>query len=250
MVGRNASQVTRNRIDRPGTAEEAWDEWAGLKHLPAADPLDWPSVVIVAAHPDDEVLGAGGTIAILAAAGTRLRLIAVTDGEASHPAADPEVIARVRTEESAAARDVLGARDADVVRLRLPDTGLAAREGELADRLGELLAGFAVCLAPWEADVHADHEAAGRAARRAVRRVGLEMLSYPIWMWHWARPGDRRVPWPQACQVTFSADVAAKKKAAIGAFASQLTGREGAAGPVLPPGIVAHFTRPLEVLLR
>ncbi len=88
------------------------------------------------------------------------------------------------------------------------------------------------------------------AARRAVRRVGLEMLSYPIWMWHWAKPGDRRVPWPQACQVTLSADVAAKKKAAIGAFASQLTGREGAAGPVLPPGIVARFTRPLEVLLR
>jgi LmbE family N-acetylglucosaminyl deacetylase len=250
VVGRNASQVTRNRIDRPGTAEEAWDEWAGLKHLPAADPLDWPSVVIGAAHPDDEVLGAGGTMAILAAAGTRLRLIAVTDGEASHPAADPEVIARVRTEESAAARDGLGARNADVVRLRLPDTGLATREGELADRLGELFAGFAVCLAPWEADAHTDHEAAGRAARRAVRRVGLEMLSYPIWMWHWAKPGDRRVPWPQACQVTLAADVAAKKKAAIGAFASQLTGREGAAGPVLPPGIVAHFTRPLEVLLR
>ena len=97
---------------------------------------------------------------------------------------------------------------------------------------------------------HADHEAAGRAARRAVRRVGLEMLSYPIWMWHWAKPGDRRVPWPQACQVALTADVAAKKKAATGAFASQLTGREGAAGPVLPPGIVAHFTRPLEVLLR
>ena len=97
---------------------------------------------------------------MLAAAGTRLRLIAVTDGEASHPAADPEVIARVRTEESAAARDVLGARDADVVRLRLPDTGLAAREDELADRLGAC-AGFVVCLAPWEADAHADHEAAG-----------------------------------------------------------------------------------------
>ena len=88
------------------------------------------------------------------------------------------------------------------------------------------------------------------AAARRARRVGLEMLSYPIWMWHWAKPGDRRVPWPQAYQVTLSADVAAKKKAAIGAFASQLTGREGAAGPVLPPGIVARFTRPLEVLLR
>jgi LmbE family N-acetylglucosaminyl deacetylase len=202
--------------------------------------------MIVAAHPDDEVPGAGGVMAMLAAAGTRLRPIAVTDGEALHPAADPEVIGRVRTEESAAAREVLGARDADVVRLRFPATGLAAREDELADRLGEFCAGFVVCLVPWEADAHADHEPAGRAARR----VGLEMLSCPIWMWHWARPGDCGVPWPQACQVALAADVAAKKKAAIGAFASQLTGREGAAGPVLPPGIVAHFTRPLEVLLR
>lgn len=90
-----------------------------------------------------------------------------------------------------------------MVRLRLPDTGLAARKDELADRPGELRAGFVVCLA------------------RA-----------------------------QACRVALTADVAAKKKAAIGAFASQLTGREGAAGPVLPPGIVARFTRPLEVLLR
>jgi LmbE family N-acetylglucosaminyl deacetylase len=159
--------------------------------------------MIVAAHLDDEVLGVGGVMAMLAAAGTRLRLIAVTDGETSHPVADPEVIGRVRTEESAAAREVLGARDADVVRLRLPATGLAARKDELADRLGKLCAGFVVCLAR-----------------------------------------------PQACQVALTADVAAEKKAAIGAFASQLTGREGAAGPVLPPGIVAHFTRPLEVLLR
>ena len=142
MVGRDASQVTRNRIDRPGTAEEAWDEWAGLKHLPAADPLDWPSVMIVAAHPDDEVLGAGGVMAMLAAAGTRLRLIAVTDGEASHPAADPEVIGRMRTEESAAAREVLGARDANVVRLRLPtDRPGRPTDEALADRLGDRAAG-------------------------------------------------------------------------------------------------------------
>jgi hypothetical protein len=46
-----------------------------------------------------------------------------------------------------------------------------------------------------------------------------------------------------------STEVAARKAAAIGAFASQLTDREGAE-PVLPPGIVAHFTRDQEVLLR
>ena len=138
---------------------------------------------MVAAHPDDEVLGAGGTMAILAAAGVRLRLVAVTDGEGSHPGSDPVVIGSLRAAESAVAPDLLGVRDADVIRLRLPDTAVAAHEAELAGLLRGLCAGFAVCLAPWDGDAHADHEATGRAARRAARTV----LSYPIWMWHWAR---------------------------------------------------------------
>lgn len=242
-------QVALNRIDLPGTAEDSWDGWVELRRLPAAGPPAWPSTVIVAAHPDDEVLGAGGTMAVLAAGGTRLRLLAITDGEASHPGADPRATARTRTAESAEALRLLGLRDIEVIRLRLPDAGLAAREDELSERLGELCAGFGVCLAPWEADAHADHEAAGRAARRAARRNGQRMLSYPIWMWHWAKPGDRRVPWQQACQIPLSPDIAERKRSAISAFTSQLTDRESA-GPVLPPGIVAHFTRDQEVLFR
>jgi GlcNAc-PI de-N-acetylase len=79
------TRLAANRIDRPGSSHEAWASWSDLRELLPADPSAWPSVVVVAAHPDDEVLGVGGTIAILAAAGARLRLIAVTDGEGSHP---------------------------------------------------------------------------------------------------------------------------------------------------------------------
>ena len=157
---------------------------------------------MVAAHPDDEVLGAGGTMAILAAAGVRLRLVAVTDGEGSHPGSDPVVIGSLRAAESAVAPDLLGVRDADVIRLRLPDTAVAAHEAELAGLLRGLCAGFAVCLAPWDGDAHADHEATGRAARRAARTVP----SYPIWMWHWARPADPRVPWSRACRMSTEAE--------------------------------------------
>jgi LmbE family N-acetylglucosaminyl deacetylase len=239
------SGLRPNRIDRPGTAEQAWESWPELRQLPVADPLAWPSVAIIAAHPDDEVLGVGGTMAMLGAAGTRVRLIAVTDGEASHPGADPAVLGRVRTEETAAALSALGAGGTEVIRLRFPDTGLAAREDELAVALREQCAGFEVCLAPWEGDAHADHEAAGRAARHA----GLPVLSYPIWMWHWAVPADVRVPWHRAQQVPLPAAITARKRSAIGAFRSQLTDRGGGAGPVLPGGIVAHFTRPQEVLL-
>jgi LmbE family N-acetylglucosaminyl deacetylase len=249
-----------NLIDQPGTGEYAWDSWPGLRQLPAVDPAAWPAVVVVAAHPDDEVLGVGGTIAILAAAGARVRVVAVTDGEGSHPRADPALVARTRAAERAAALGLLcasgtgasgtGASGIEVVRLGFPDTGLAGREEELAAALGEQCTGFGVCLAPWEADAHADHEAAGRAAWRAGRLAGARVLAYPIWMWHWATPGDRRVPWHRACQVRLPAEVAARKRAAIDAFASQLADRGPELGPVLPAGIVAHFTRSEEVLLR
>jgi LmbE family N-acetylglucosaminyl deacetylase len=239
-----------NRIDRPGTDEEAWRSWPELRRLPATDPAPWPSVAVVAAHPDDEVLGAGGTMAILAGAGARLRLIAVTNGEGSHPDRDPAVIGSVRAAERAAALDLLGIRDAELIQLGLPDTEVAAHEDALADLLRELCAEFAVCLAPWAWDAHGDHEAAGRAARRAAAADGRTVLSYPIWMWHWARPADPRVPWSRACRVPLPAEVAARKRAAIGAFASQLTDRGPGLGPVLPPGIVAHFTSGQEVLLR
>jgi len=239
-----------NRIDAPGTRQEAWASWSDLRRLPSADPSGWASVTVVAAHPDDEVLGVGGTMAILAAAGARLRLIAITDGDASHPDSRPVAIARTRTAESLVALGRLGARDTDVIRLRLPDTAVAAHEEELTASLRELCAGFDVCLAPWEEDAHADHEAAGRAARRAAAADGPIVLSYPIWMWHWARPADPRVPWSRACRIPLPADISARKQCAIGAFASQLAGRGPGLGPVLPPEIGAHFTTEQEVLLR
>jgi LmbE family N-acetylglucosaminyl deacetylase len=236
-----------NPIDAPGTDEETWRTWIELEHLPAVDISAWRSAVVIAAHPDDEVLGAGGTMCLLAAAGARLRLVSVTDGEASHPGiAEPQVLAQRRLSETEAALRVLGAHAAEVVRLRLPDTGLAGREDEIAALLRNLTAGFDIVLAPWDQDVHADHEAAGHAARLASQRT----LFYPVWMWHWAFPGDPRVPWDRAVRVPLTPWVAGLKRRAIGCFASQLEDRPAGAGPVLAPGTVAHFTRAQEVFLR
>jgi LmbE family N-acetylglucosaminyl deacetylase len=236
-----------NRIDTaPGTREATWQRWLTSLELPQQDVTRWSSAVIVAPHPDDEVLGAGGILAMLAGAGARLRLVAVTDGERSDPGADPVTLARTRAAESAAALGLLGVQRAEVVRLRLPDTGLMEHEPELAQLLAGLCRGFEVCLAPWESDAHADHEAAGRAARRVHDHV----LSYPVWMWHWAAPADPDVPWERAVSVPLPAAAVTRKAAAIGAFHSQLSNRSGLQGPILPASFVAHFTRPQEVLFR
>ena len=242
-------------IDAPGTDERTWRAWPWLSTLGGpgmtgaglAGLAGVRSAVVVAAHPDDEVLGAGGLISMLAASRARLRLVAVTDGEASHRGhRSPAVVARQRAAERAAALRALGAGAAEVIRLGLPDGGLAAREKELASTLAPLVAGFDLCLAPWDRDLHPDHEAAGRAARAAGRG---RFHSFPVWMWHWARPGDTRVPWDRAVRVPLAPRTAGRKRAAITCFTSQIQDRGHGLGPVLSPGVLAHFTRPLEVLL-
>ena len=240
--------MVSNLIDAPGTDEDAWRRWPALSRLPRAGLENWTSAVVIAAHPDDEVLGVGGTMALLAATGARLRLVAVTDGERSHPQADPAgraTLAARRVAETGAALHALGAQRTEVIRLRRPDTGLAGCEPALTAELRQLTAGFDVCLAPWAGDAHADHEAAGRAARRACAAT----LGYPVWMWHWARPGDPRVPWDRALRVPLPQHAAAAKQAAIRCFASQREDREPSGQPVLTPGDLAHFARAQEVLL-
>lgn len=232
-------------IDGPGTSEAAWRRWPGLLRLPVLNLGAWASAVILAAHPDDEVLGAGGVISLLAGAGARLRLVSVTDGEASHPGCrDPAALARRRADERAEALTRLGAADAEVIRLGLPDSGLAGREDDITATLEDLVTGFAACLAPWPGDVHADHETVGRAAARAAPRV----FGYPVWMWHWSRPDDPRVPWRQALQVPLPAASAHRKQSAIGCFRSQLESRPRGGKPVLQHDFVDHFTRDFEVL--
>ena len=237
-------------IDAPGTDERSWAAWPWLNTLPGsglARLAGVRSAVIVAAHPDDEVLGAGGLMAMLAASRARLRLVAVTDGERSHRGhVSPAALARRRTRETAAALRALGVRAAEVIRLGLPDGGLAGLEDELAAALAPLVADFDLCLAPWDRDMHPDHEAAGRAARKV--RPGA-LYCFPVWMWQWASPGDPRVPWDLALRVPLPPRAAGRKRAAITCFASQIEDRGHGLGPVLSPGVVAHFTRAMEVLL-
>lgn len=235
-----------NRIDLPGTDEQTWRRWPAIDNLPVVDTSAWNNVAVIAAHPDDEVLGAGGTMAMLAAAGVRLRLIALTDGEASHPDADPVGVARTRIDETMAALRALGAADIEIVRLGLPDSRLDNRHAEIVALLRLHCDGFDACLAPWEQDAHADHEAAGRAARLACPNL----LMYPVWMWHWASPADGRVPWQRAGQVPLTELAAARKQRAIKAFTSQLTARGPAVGPVVSQEVAAHFIRQQEVFIR
>lgn len=113
-------------------------------------------VLVVAPHPDDEVLGAGGTIARLAAEGHAVHVAVVTTGRA--PRFDADGVARVRAE-AADAHAVLGVTQThwlDFPAAELaehPHSGLNAGLGNLVRELAP-----ALVLAPHPGDIHLDHQ--------------------------------------------------------------------------------------------
>jgi LmbE family N-acetylglucosaminyl deacetylase len=99
---------------------------------------------------------------------------------------------------------------------------------------------------------HHDHEAVGRAAVAAGESLGVPVWQYPVWTWHWAAPGDPRVPWHTAHRVDLPPAVRAAKRAAVARFVTQVAplGPAEADRAVLSPEVLAHFDRDREVLLR
>jgi LmbE family N-acetylglucosaminyl deacetylase len=78
-------------------------------------------VLVFAAHPDDEVLGMGGAIAVHTDRGNEVRIVVVTDGSSTQYPDDAETRARKEQEALAAAAE-LGVTD--YVHLDLPDMRL------------------------------------------------------------------------------------------------------------------------------
>jgi LmbE family N-acetylglucosaminyl deacetylase len=138
-------------------------------------------VVLVAPHPDDEILALGATLAALSDTGHDILIVAVTDGEGSHPASrrwTPDALRDARPRESRLALRRL-ALTPEVLRLGLPDGGVANREKELAELLP--LGTNDTVFVPWRHDGHADHEACARATLAACRTVGARCVEFPVW---------------------------------------------------------------------
>ena len=230
-----------------GTEELRWRDWPAVSSWPPLGPAPATAPLVVAPHPDDEILGVGGLIALLGAA----EIVAVTDGEASHPDSTvhtPGELAVIRREETRRALEQLGVPAARVHRLGHPDGGID--EAALTVTLTGLLTPGRWCVATWRGDGHPDHEAVGRSAAAACAATGARLLEYPIWTWHWAVPDDERVPWERARRIDLTPAAELAKAAAIGEFTSQIYDLGPAPGDaaILPPHVLARFARPFEVL--
>ena len=247
-----------NPIVGQGTSLHQWQASRHLAEVPSIDILELvppgSRAVIVAPHPDDEVLGCGGLLQLLANAGRDLQLISVTDGSASHPGSarwPVERLSVVRPQESAEALRRLGLPMHRLKWLRggFSDTQVAAQEHALSDFIESHLRPGDVVFATWCEDGHCDHEAVGRASLAAARRIGATCHELPVWTWHWAAPEDAGVPWQRARKIALTPAQVARKRHAVHAFASQLEGDPDAGlAPVLAPYVIDRLLQPFEVV--
>ena len=142
-------------------------------------------MLVVAAHPDDETIGVGATLAALASAGWEIRVLHVTDGAPRDPALRPSLAKLERNDASAARRreveaalNIAGLNPALTL---LPHLDIADQEAALdmsgiARTLAKLIVreGFDVVIThPYEGG-HPDHDASAFAVHAARELVEHE----------------------------------------------------------------------------
>jgi LmbE family N-acetylglucosaminyl deacetylase len=227
-------------------------EWEPI--LSGSPPLRLPArlagerVVVVAAHPDDETLGAAGLIQTLHSREALCEVVVCTDGSAAYPGLDEpgrRQLAQVRRTETRAALASLGAAPIAVRFLGLPDGRLGDHSSELTEALAPVCHEASMLVTPWRHDPHPDHRAAGRATA-ALAAGGTRLLEYPIWMRHFV-PADDEVARPGTLRtLPMTDEQLARKRAAIRAHASQVGRWNRAYEPVLPPHVLDLFDVPYE----
>lgn len=241
--GRATTEVRKPRPSAfPETPRTSEADWARMVSRAPELPLSARPVLVVAPHPDDESLAVGGLLAELQAHDVTIEVLAVTDGEASHP--DLRNLAALRSVEQRRALRALGL-DVTPQRLGLPDGEVARHTERLARAVEERSGPETVILAPWHRDGHPDHDACGRVAVDVARRTGAALWAYPVWAWRWAAQQDladltlRRVSLGPAAREA--------KVAAIACHQTQTSHLDGE--PILNEHVLAHFQRPWDVII-
>ncbi|MDN6861100.1 PIG-L family deacetylase, partial [Pseudomonas sp. CAN2814] len=83
----------------------------------------------------------------------------------------------------------------------------------------------------------------GLACAQVAARCGARHFEAPIWAWHWALPGDPRLPWARARRLDLDEASVQRKRQAIQAHASQLEGPR----PILQARLLDTLLQPFEV---
>jgi len=263
------SQISEGTEEKRAGTSPLWQtdgllaDASTLPLRPAATVEDWGCTMVIAPHPDDDTLGCGGALALLADRGQPVSVLFVSDGAASHPGSvkfPPPVLRDLREAESREALRRLGIGEEAAVFLRLPD-GALPMPGTAAFEAAVQTVGAALgtlrpdtLLLPWRRDPHPDHRATSEIVRAALQNTAHlpRVLEYPIWAWE--RADSNALPKHGEVE-PFRLDIGSavgRKTEAVAAHESQVTRLIDDAPEfcLLAPEMLAKFALPWEVYLE
>ena len=137
-------------------------------------PIEEPRLLILAAHPDDAEVHAGGLATRYRRLNRAVKMVAVTNGAAGHHEMQPEPLAERRRSEGRAAADRIGA---EFETWGYPDGGLLPNL-ELRHRIIREIRSFQpeLVLTHRTCDYHPDHRAVGQCVQDASYMVTVPLV--------------------------------------------------------------------------
>ena len=147
------------------------------------------NTVIIAPHPDDEVIGCAGLIQALVERGTPPHVIILTGGEGSHRGCcntPQETIIAERHQLTITAAKTLGLPQSNIHCLEYPDSGIdfAHPETEKLKELLEELSPKSIFL-PHNSEGWNDHTRVLGIVKELTKSSTVNIYEYSVWMWYY-----------------------------------------------------------------
>lgn len=230
----------------------------------ASQPIDisQKSVMVVAPHQDDEVLGCGGLIASKQEQNIPVQVVFITDGAASHsfhPQFQAGEIVPIRKEEALKALSILGIKPSQIHFLDKPDGQLqflnSVEHQQTIKQLAQLLQIFQ----PQEVyvthrhDRSQDHEATYKLVQEAIMLSGIkaDVLQYAVWMFcNFLTDGNVQLEDLAGAYRLSIHHVQHKKIKAIEAYRSQYLPIDTESGAILSRNFLKEFFLPYEIFFK
>ncbi|MBB6479256.1 PIG-L deacetylase family protein [Spirochaeta isovalerica] len=146
------------------------------------------TTIVFAPHPDDEVLGCGGTIALKRKYNCKVLIVYMTNGENGKlEKFKPEFLGKMRQKEAILSSQKLMVSESNIFFLGFKDGKLSDDYIKALIKIKKILNYYKPqqIFIPFENDGHPDHTETNRIVINALKSVNFSftVFEYPLWIW-------------------------------------------------------------------
>jgi len=181
-------------------------------------------VTVFAAHPDDDLIGCGGSLAKHVKMGNHVSICYMTSGEAGSVEHSKEELAKIREDEAKKAAEIIGLKDLTFLKNR---DGYLEHSEAILKQLVELIRKKQphVVYVHHQLDAHEDHKVTFQVVREAIGRARAPLFqeySGPLWSVETALAYEVWTPMSEFNYVEDISEVISIKIAALKKHESQI----------------------------